>query len=129
MAYGDLGVGVDFRARDAAGRLWLFELCGAYSTTRPGLRRPDVLWRALGKAGVLHQARLAEPDRTDLGPLILLSTDLPAARSAGAKALRCARSPDGAGPVHDVVELLDAASMAPALADADGRPARDRRAR
>ena len=111
VAYGDLGVGVDFRARDAAGGLWLFELSGAYSATRPGLRRPDVLFRALGKSAVLHQARLAEPTRTDLGPLVLLSTDRPAARSAGAKALTIARSPDGAGPVHDVVELLDAASM------------------
>lgn len=125
VAYGDLGVGVDFRARDAAGGLWLFELSGAYSATRPGLRRPDVLFRALGKSAVLHQARLAEPTRTDLGPLVLLSTDRPAARSAGAKALTIARSPDGAGPVHDVVELLDAASMERLAAYGSGR---DRRA-
>ncbi len=124
VAYGDLGVGVDFRARDAAGGLWLFELSGAYSATRPGLRRPDVLWRALGKSAVLHQARLADPTRTDLGPLILLSTDRPAARSAGAKALTVARSPDGAGPVHDVVELLDAASTARLATYGSGRDGR-----
>ncbi len=59
VAYRDLGLTVDFRARDAGGGLWLFELCGAYSTTRPGLRRPDVLWRALGKASVLHEVRVA----------------------------------------------------------------------
>ncbi len=112
VAYGDLGVGVDFRARDAHGAYWLFELSGAYSATRPGLRRPDMLWRALGKSAVLHQARLAEPGRGDLGPLVLLSTDRPAARSAGAKALSVVRTPDGSGPVHDVVELLDAESSA-----------------
>ena len=112
VAYGDLGVGVDFRARDTHGDYWLFELSGAYSATRPGLRRPDVLWRALGKSAVLHQARLAEPARSDLGPLVLLSTDRPAARSAGAKALAVVKTPDRSGPVHDVVELLDAESRA-----------------
>ncbi len=30
---------------------------GRSRRTRPGLRRPDVLWKALGKASVLHQAR------------------------------------------------------------------------
>jgi DNA modification methylase len=107
VAYGDLGVAVDFRARDAAGRTWLFELSGAFSATRPGLRRPDVLWKALGKAGVLHQARLDGGGRDDLGPLVLLTTDQPGARSAGGKALLAARGADGQGPVHDVVELLD----------------------
>src|ERR1019366_8406607 len=32
VAYGDLGLSVDFRARDAKGGLWLFELSGAFST-------------------------------------------------------------------------------------------------
>ena len=81
----DLGVAADYRARDARGATWLFLLSGAYSATRPGLRRADVLWRALGVAAVLHEARTADPGRTDLGPLVLLSTDLPAPRSAGAK--------------------------------------------
>ncbi len=111
VAYGDLGVAVDFRARDAGGRLWLFDLSGAYSTTRPGLRRPDVLLKALGKASVLHQARASDPDRDDLGPLVLLSTEVPGARTAGGKALRAVTGPDGAGPVHDVLELLDPGCM------------------
>ena len=80
VAYRDLGLTVDFRARDAGGGLWLFELSGAYSATRPGLRRPDVLWRALGKACVLHEVRSRDTARDDLGPLVLLSTDTPAAR-------------------------------------------------
>ena len=84
---------------------------GAYSATRPGLRRPDVLWRALGKASVLHEVRRRDPARDDLGPLVLLSTDAPAARSAGAKALRAVQGDDRSGPVHDVVELLDPECM------------------
>ncbi len=107
VVFGDLGIGVDFRARDATGRPWLFELAGAYSTTRPGLRRPDVLWRALGKASVLHEARRSHPSRDDLGPLVLLTTDLPGPRTAGGRALRSVQADGGAGPVRDVVLLLD----------------------
>ncbi len=109
VAYGDLGMGVDFRARDSTGATWLFEISGAFSATRPGLRRPDVLWKALGKAGVLHQARVDGRPRDDLGPLILLTTDLPGPRTAGGKALRAMRGSDGDGPVFDIVELLDPA--------------------
>ncbi len=107
VSFGDLGIGVDFRARDAGGRLWLFDLVGARSSTRPGLRRPDVLLRALGKASVLHEAR-QRGVREDLAPLIILSTDVPAEGSAGAKSLRAVQG----GPVHDVLELLDPECMA-----------------
>jgi site-specific DNA-methyltransferase (adenine-specific) len=111
VAYGDLGVAVDFRARDAAGALWLFDLAGAYSATRPGLRRPDVLLRALGKASVLHRARSRDAGRADLGPLVLLSTDVPAERTAAGKALRTVQGSDPSDPVFDVVELLDPEGM------------------
>lgn len=111
VAYGDLGVAVDFRARDARGGLWLFDLAGAYSATRPGLRRPDVLLKALGKASVLHQARRNDADRDDLGPLVLLSTEVPAERTAGGRALRTVTGHGGSDPVYDVLELLDPDSM------------------
>ena len=111
VAFGDLGLSVDFRARDATGGRWLFELAGAFSATRPGLRRPDVLWRALGMASVLHETRRRDPSRDDLCPLVLLSTDAPAPRSAGGKALRAVQGDDRSGPVHDVLELLDRESM------------------
>ena len=39
-----------------------------------------------------------EPARDDLGPLVLLSTDLPAARARGAKALRAVQGDDRSGP-------------------------------
>jgi site-specific DNA-methyltransferase (adenine-specific) len=111
VAVGDLGIGIDFRARDATGATWLFELSGAYSATRPGLQRPDVLWRALGKASVLHEARGRDVTRADLGPLILLTTDMPKPRSAGGRALRAVQGGERRGPVFDVVELLDAEGM------------------
>ena len=109
VTYGDLGIVVDLRARDAGGGLWLFELAGGFSVTRPGLRRPEVLWRALGKASVLHEAR-TQGGRDDLGPLIILTTDVPADGSAGGhvRSTGC-----GAGPVHDVLELLDPGSNGP----------------
>ena len=112
VAYRDLGISVDFRARDATGGLWLFELSGAYSATRPGLRRPEVMWRSLGKASVVHEARRLDTARDDLGPMILLSTDLPAPRSAGGKALRAVQGDDRSGPVFDVLQLLDPGCMA-----------------
>ncbi len=108
----DLGVDVSFRARDARGGTWLFDLSGAYSSTRPGLARSDVLWRALGRASVLHEARLADPDRRDLGPMVLLTTERPGDRTAGGKALRAIRAGQGDGPVREVIELLDPAGVA-----------------
>ena len=121
VAYGDLGLGVDFRARDSSGHTWLFDLSGAFSTTRPGLRRPDVLWKALGKAGVLHQARLGGNPRDDLGPLVLLTTDRPGPRTSAGKALRAMHGAAGDGPVFDVVELLDPAGAERLASLAQGR--------
>ncbi len=111
VSFRDLGVTVDFRAHDAAGGVWLFDLAGAFSATRPGLRRAEVLWNALGRASVLHEAGRQDPARDDLGPLVLLSVDRPAPRSAVGKALAAASPDDGTGPVRDVVELLDPESV------------------
>jgi len=80
VRFADVGLDVSFRARDAAGRTWLFELAGGFSPTRPGLRKPEVLWRTLGKASVLHNTRA--------GQLVLLTTELPAPGSAAGRALR-----------------------------------------
>jgi hypothetical protein len=110
---GDLGVAVSYRATDATGGTWLFEISGAYSSTRPGLRSSESLWRALGKASALHEARRRNPHRRDLGPLVLLTTDVPGARSAGGKALRSAiGTDDRSGPVYDAIELLEPAGTA-----------------
>jgi hypothetical protein len=70
------------------------------------------MWRSLGKASVVHEARRLDTARDDLGPMILLSTDLPAPRSAGGKALRAVQGDDRSGPVFDVLQLLDPGCMA-----------------
>jgi hypothetical protein len=91
------GLDVAFAGRDRAGSLWYVDVSGAFTTTRSGLRRTDVLWRVLGKASVL---RALHPDV----PLLLLTTDAPAPGTPGDLALRAVR-PD---VVTDVMELLSA---------------------
>ena len=99
------GVEVAFRAVDAQGRAWLFDVWGGFTTSRPGLSRTDVLWRALGKAAVVHE--LAPDTR-----LVLLTTDLPARNSAGAQALRTMTGPDKAvAGVFDLGSPADRARL------------------
>ena len=93
------GVEVNFEAFDQLGQKWLFDVSGAFSVTqRPGLRRTDTLWKALGRASVLHSSGEA-------APLVLLTTDQPAPNSAGHKALKAVTGP--AQPVYDVIGMLD----------------------
>lgn len=95
-----IGIEVSFLAVDQAEHEWAFDVCGAFTSGRAGLRRSDTLWKALGKAAVLHEAR------GDL-PLVLLTTDGPAPNSAGRAALEVLK---GSGrPVFDLVELLSRA--------------------
>jgi DNA modification methylase len=88
------GVRTDFTALDRRGRLWLFDAAGPHTTYRGGLRRSDVLWRALGKAAVLS----AGVSR----PYVLLSTGLPS--GPGAAALAQATGPKKA--VRAVIDML-----------------------
>jgi len=97
VRYGALGIDVSFLARDATGADWAFDVCGGFTTTRSGLKRADTLWKALGKAAVLHQAHPGLP-------LVLLTTEAPTPGSAGDAALGVVLGPGKA--VHDVVELL-----------------------
>jgi len=99
VRYPALGVDVSFVARSTSGADWAFEVAGGFTNTRAGLKRADILWKALGKAAVLHEARRGLP-------LVLLTTDVPAKGSAGEAALRAVLGPGRA--IHDVVELLSA---------------------
>ncbi len=94
--------GIEFAADvvDAAGRPMLVSISGSFATAGSGLRRGDVLWRELGRAGAVASlgASGSEPVR-----VLLLSTDAPGATSTGGRALAAAR--DG-GTVADVV-LVD----------------------
>ncbi len=92
-----LGIQLDFVAVDQLGQEWAFDVSGAFTSTRVGLKRTDTLWKVLGRAAVLHEAR------GDL-PLVLLTTDAPARGSAGFAALNAVRGPGR--PVFDLVELL-----------------------
>ena len=93
------GVEVNFEAVDQNGQTWLFDVSGAFSVTqRPGLRRTDTLWKALGKASVLHSSGVA-------APLVLLTTDKPAPNSSGHRALTAITGPDK--PVYDVIAMLN----------------------
>lgn len=90
------GVEIDFVAEDRTGNEWAFDVSGAFTTSRSGLRRSDVLWKSLGLAGVLHSSGAPR--------LVLLTTDAPAKGSPGFKAMSAMRGPDRA--IFDVIELL-----------------------
>ena len=95
----DGGVEINFSAQDRYGNRWLFDVSGAFRVTqRPGLRRTDTLWKALGRAAVLHSLGLS-------GRLVLLTTDRPAPNSAGFRALEAVMGPGK--PVHTVIEMGD----------------------
>jgi DNA modification methylase len=92
------GVRVSLAARDRQGDIWYFEVSGAFTTSRPGLARTDTLWKTLGRAAVMHEAGVKVP-------LVLVTTNRPAARSSGAQALAEMAGPGK--PVLDVVEMLN----------------------
>lgn len=97
------GVRVNLAAWDKAGTRWFFDVSGGFTSSRPGLARIDTLWKALGKAAVIHQTGAKVP-------LVLLTTNRPEPRSAGSQALQSMLGPDK--PVYDVVELLDPTDLA-----------------
>lgn len=92
------GVEINFVALDADDNEWAFDVSGAFTSARPGLQRTDTLWKAIGRAAVVHNL--------DPWPrYVLLTTNAPRRNSAGAKALQAVTSVNG--PVYDVIELLD----------------------
>ncbi len=94
-----LGIVLNLVATDQTGQGWAFDVSGAFTSNRAGLRRTDALWKSLGKAGVLHESGRGIP-------LVLLTTDGPARGTAGAQALAVMRGANR--PIFDLIELLDA---------------------
>ena len=92
-----LGIALDIVATDGAGRDWAFDVSGSFTSSRNGLRRAETLWKALGKAAVLHAGPASLP-------LVLLTTDMPPRGTPGHHALDVVRGPGRA--VVDVIELL-----------------------
>jgi site-specific DNA-methyltransferase (adenine-specific) len=95
------GVEVSFTARDRKHRLWFFDVAGAFTSYRAGLKRTDNLWKALGKAAVLSHVSKT--------PLVLLTTDVPLRGSATAGALKEVTGPGK--PIYAVVEMLKPSSL------------------
>lgn len=96
------GLSVNWVATDAADEEWLIVVAGASTVARTGLRRSDVLFRTLGEASVLTTAGHR---------VLVLTTDLPAPRSAALGAVRAARGVS----IVDAIEL-GAPGMAERLA-------------
>jgi site-specific DNA-methyltransferase (adenine-specific) len=86
-----IGLVVGLVAADRDGVEWTFDVSGGFTTVRGGLARTDAVWRALGRAHALAAA--------GAGPVVLLTSHLPKARTEGDLALRT-------GGFHDAIELL-----------------------
>jgi site-specific DNA-methyltransferase (adenine-specific) len=106
------GVAVDLVVADAAGREWFVDVAGAFTAHRGGLQRSDAVWRALGRAAAVRDARGDTP-------LVVVSTHLPKRASEGDRALRAA----GPGVVTDVVDMRADAALARLRGYAAGAPA------
>ena len=92
------GVEINFVAHDRKGRPWFFDVSGAFTSNRPGLRRTDTLWKALGRAAVLKSSHVSNYR------LVFLTTDLPPKGSAGHNALLAVRG----SVFHDAIAMLSA---------------------
>ena len=98
------GIIVDFVAVDRPGGRWYFELSGAPTSIRAGLRRTDAVWRSIGKAALVERTGAATDRRW-----VLLATDALGASSAGGRALAEARR---LGLVHDALDVFQPATAA-----------------
>jgi site-specific DNA-methyltransferase (adenine-specific) len=95
----DLGIELDFCAKDRTGGDWAFDVSGAFTSGRTGLKRTDTLLKVLGKATVLQAGRAHIP-------LVLMTTDAPTPASASAAVLKVVKNSTSA--IFDLVELLSA---------------------
>ncbi len=112
------GSGLEFHlvATDQSGGEWAFEIAGAFTSTRAGLKRAETLWRAVGRATVLREARPGTP-------VVVLTTDRPNRASAGHHSLAAVTGPGR--PILDVIEMLSPTDQARLAEHAlRGRPPR-----
>lgn len=96
------GVGVRFHGTDALGRRWFFDVSGAFTVTRGGLRHTEALWKGLGRIALLNASH---PHGCRV---VLLTTHLPLKNTPGERALRTARG----AVLHDAIEVLSAEGRA-----------------
>jgi site-specific DNA-methyltransferase (adenine-specific) len=95
-----LGLAVSFSAVGAGGRTWYFDVAGANSSYRGGMAKSETVWRTLGRAHVMAAG--------GVGPLVVLTTQLPRASTEVDRALRA----PGPGGIFDVIDLSSAEATA-----------------
>jgi site-specific DNA-methyltransferase (adenine-specific) len=100
------GVEIDFEAEAADGSVWHFDVTGAFTSERGGLRRTDSVWKSLGKAAVRQHDETVVAEVPAI-PFVLLTTALPS-QGVGLRALRTARD---AGLILDAVPMLSEAGQ------------------
>jgi site-specific DNA-methyltransferase (adenine-specific) len=93
---------VDAVVSDAAGVEWHVDFGGPATSSRPGLSRPEVAFRVLGRLSALR-GRLGPA-----APLLVLTTAAPEPRSESEVALRAA----GPGLLVDVVDVSEPRALA-----------------
>jgi DNA modification methylase len=93
-----LGLTVSFTATDGRGKTWYFDVAGSNSSYRGGMTKTETVWRTLGRAHVMAA--------NQVGPLIVLTAQLPRPGSEGERALR-ATGPSG---FYDAIDLFDKAA-------------------
>jgi len=105
-------VSIDALARDQAGVLWHVEVGGPATAHRPGLSRPEVVFRSLGRLSALR-GRLGAN-----APLLLLTTAGPPPGSEADVALRAG----GSALVTDVIDVTNPLDRSRLDAYATGKP-------
>ena len=96
------GISLPFEVTNATGdRLWV-EIGGPHRSLRGGLSRTDIVLRCLGRAAAIRHARGEIP-------LIVLTTQMPLARSEAATVLTAACTPQGQDLISAVIDLADPA--------------------
>ncbi len=96
------GVQPTLSALDAKGRRWWFEVVGGRTSNRPGAQRIELLWRAIAKGAIVHEA---DPSAR----FGVLTAGLPASASGGT-ALRAVTGPKK--PVAVVIDVMSADAVA-----------------
>ncbi len=97
------GIKVSFAACDSTGHMWRFDVSGGFTqVSQPGLSPSESLWKAIGKATVLHL--------TDPAPLVVLTTGRPPDGTAGREALAAVTGPGK--PIRDVIDLSEPGGIA-----------------
>jgi site-specific DNA-methyltransferase (adenine-specific) len=96
------GISLPFEVTNTSGdRLWV-EIGGPHRSLRGGLSRTDTVLRCLGRAAAIRHARGEIP-------LIVLTTQMPLARSEAATVLSAACAPQGQDLISAVIDLSDPA--------------------